>query len=196
MPLVCGLFTLVRLPILACRTVFIKDTDEAGLANLIRFSAWVGCRQEEGASLELSQFNPRERTITFPKTKSGAPRVITVSPRTAAWLVGLGKPPAAPDGKRYFFRDLTGNRLNQPAQRFQRAHGRAAVPHSRFLDMRHTYGIRRLQADQRADRTDNQPRGIYELSRHLGHATTKTTEIDLAWLKEPPAERWHKKGAK
>jgi integrase len=62
---------------------------------------------------------------------------------------------------------------------------RAGVAAFRCHDLRHTYGIRRLQADQRNDRTYDQPRGIFALAQHMGHSSTKTAEIYVRFLIRP-----------
>ena len=169
----------------AAQTTF-ASSGHPGMADPIGFLARVGCRQEEGASLEWSQVNLNARTITFSETKTGAPRVISITPRTASWLAQLPRLKRPRPGQpHYVFRDLEGKKLHAPTQRFRTAHARAKVPPFRCHDLRHTCGIRRLQADQRQDRRDDQPRGIFECARHMGHASTKTTEIYLTWLLRP-----------
>lgn len=155
-----------------------------GMAELIAFLARVGCRQEEGASLEWSQISLTKRSVTFMKTKTDAPRVITLTPRTAAWIAGFQRGQADADGHHYVFRDASGGRLKFVSRRFERARRHAKVPHFRCHDLRHTYAIRRLQADERK-RDDDQPRGIFPLALHLGHSSTRTTEIYVKFLLRP-----------
>lgn len=94
-----------------------------------------------------------------------------------------GKPDRA--GFHYVFRDDRGARISGAALSFRRAVVRSKVRHFRCHDLRHTYAIRRLQADQRPNRTDDQPRGIFPLAQHLGHSSTKTTEIYVKFLLRP-----------
>jgi integrase len=46
-------------------------------------------------------------------------------------------------------------------------------------DLRHGYAIRELKRG----------RDIYDLSRHLGHASVKTTEVYLRWVNQEPAQK-------
>nr|WP_255574849.1 site-specific integrase [Caldovatus aquaticus] len=168
---------------------------------MIRFLARTGCRQEEAASLEWQDVDLARGTVTFARTKTRSPRVIQLSPRTVAMLRALPRHPRlsyvfwhregkrGPDGKptpdRY--RNVATNfrKLVTCGEQFAatgaegggfRRCGPAAFRPFRCHDLRHTWGIRALQ------------RGlpIFEVSRHLGHATVQTTEGYVRWLRQAP----------
>jgi len=159
-----------------------------GMPELVAFAARTVCRQEEAGSLEWPQINLRMRTVAFLDTKTGAPRVIRVPTRTAAWLGQMERGRPDQDGRHYVFVDDRGARLANIYSRFAKMRDRAGVPHFRFHDLRHNYAIRRLQSDTAASaglikRTDDQPHGIHELSYHLGHSSVTTTEGYLRWTR-------------
>ncbi len=156
------------------------------MAELIAFLARTGARLDEAVTLEWRDVDLPGRRITFRQTKTSMPRVIRLTARTAAWMGSFAQP-RKPDaqGRRLVFRARNGGPLGSPSQRFARCLERAGVPHFRCHDLRHTYGIRRLLADQRMGRTDDQERGIVALARHMGHTSTKTTEIYVRWLLAP-----------
>lgn len=142
-----------------------------GLADLIRFAARTGCRQEEAGSLERRNVNFSAGTITFIKTKTRSPRVIPMTPpvrRMLAVILAETGPPEQP-----VFRNRDGTRLEGLPSRWRNVHQRADVPHFRFHDLRHTFAIRWLQ----------QGGDIYRLSRRLGHSTVRTTEVYSGWLR-------------
>lgn len=156
-----------------------------GPAELFAFLARVGCRQMEGATLEWPQVDLPKRQVTFLLTKTSAPRVVQLTPRTAAWMARFERGKPDKEGRHPVFRDANGGPIADPAQCWKRAMKRAGVSHFRCHDLRHTYAIRRLQADQRPGRADDQPRGIFALAQHLGHTSTKTTEIYVRFLIRP-----------
>lgn len=131
---------------------------------MIRFLRLVGCRQEEAASLEWHQVDLRAATCHFPKTKTGRPRTITLSPPAVDLLKSL---PRYIKPKAVFWHG-SGKRFLNVASRFKQI-AAAAGQKFRCHDLRHGYAISELQAG----------RDIYDLSRHLGHASVKTTEIYL-----------------
>ena len=162
------------------------------LARLVRFLAYVGCRQEEAASLEWRDVDLRAGTVTFARTKTRSPRVVALSPRCAAMLGGLERHRALAyvfwhrDGRhgadrfRNVASQFRGLVTRTQEQRAAKAEGAGPCRWSsrtfrpfRCHDLRHTYAIRALQAGT----------SIYAVSRHLGHASVKTTEIYLAWLR-------------
>jgi integrase len=166
-----------------------------GLRPMIRFLALTGCRQEEAASLEWRNVDLAAGTVAFTKTKTRSPRVVSISPRTVALLMGLERA----RGLAYVFWHDTpegGARYVNVASQFRGLvnriylrsdQGGAAAVSSVFRqpfrpfrchDLRHTYAIRALQSG----------RAIYDVSRHLGHASVKTTEIYLRWLHHPVAK--------
>ncbi|GGG51367.1 integrase [Caldovatus sediminis] len=164
-------------------------------AALIRFLARTGCRQEEGASLEWQDVDLARGTVTFARTKTRSPRVIRLSPRTVAMLRALPRHPRLtyvfwhPGGKHgpdrfrnvaSNFRELVTRGLRSGAtgaegDGFRRC-GPAAFRPFRCHDLRHTWGIRALQRGM----------PIFDVSRHLGHATVQTTEGYVRWLRQAP----------
>lgn len=166
-----------------------------GFCDLIRFLARTGCRQEEAASLEWPEvkLDAAPPTCTFARTKTRSPRVIELSPQTVRDLRRIGRGSNSP----YVFRSPRGDRYQNVAGRFrilarQAAGGQGRPPTVarraagykppkqaqpfRCHDLRHTYAIRALQRG----------RPIYQLARHLGHSTVKTTETYAAWLARRP----------
>ncbi len=163
----------------------------AGFADLIRFLARTGCRQEEAASLEWPELKLEMTppTCTFARTKTRSPRVIELSPQTVRDLRRINRSSNNP----HVFRSSTGDRFRHVSGRFRRLMRRSisagrpigaqtrggAAPRAsgafRCHDLRHTYAIRALQAG----------RSIYTLARHLGHTTVTTTEMYAGWLSRP-----------
>lgn len=163
----------VRLRDLA--TVVLRaELTNPGLADLIRFAAKTGCRQEEAASMERRQVNFAAGTISFGRTKTKSPRVIKIRPSVHRLLLRWLSEPG--DADQAVFRNRDGARFNQVPNRWKEAHARCDVPPFRFHDLRHTYAIRWLQ----------QGGSIYRLARQLGHSTVRTTEVYSAWLVEKP----------
>lgn len=147
------------------------------LADMIRFLDLTGCRQEEAAGLEWRQLDLDRGELQLVRTKTGRPRRIGLSQEARALVAAL---PRSLVG-RYVFWHGTGSRYANVASRFrsiilglEKAAQKDGTPFRRFRchDLRHRYAIRELQNG----------RDIYELSRHLGHTSVKTTEIYLAFV--------------
>lgn len=146
-----------------------------GLADLLRFAAKSGCRQEEAGGLERRDVDFARGEVTFRTTKTNSPRVIPMTPSMrrllARALAGKG-PPEQP-----VFRSRKGDRLHHLSSRWRNAvQTTTSVPHFRMHDLRHTYAIRWLQRGG----------SIYALARRLGHTTVRTTEIYSGWLTKAP----------
>lgn len=149
-----------------------------GPAELFAFLARVGCRQMDAATLEWRQVDLPKRQVTFLLTKTSAPRVVQITPRTAAWMARFKRGKPDKEGRHLVFRDANGGPIADPAQCGKRAMKRAGVSHFRCHDLWHTHAIPRLRAD-------DQPRSIFALAQHLGFTSTKTTEISLRFLMRP-----------
>lgn len=132
---------------------------EPEMAALIRFLRATGMRA--GEALRASWDDLRDGELMIPITKTNRVRTIEVP---AAAL-----PPRAETGR--LFPSLTLDsgllaghwrwvRRNLPAEQKFRIH-----------DLRHAYAIAEIRAG----------RDIYDLSRHLGHSSVKTTEIYLGY---------------
>lgn len=133
-------------------------------ADLIRFLDLVGCRQEEAASIEWKQIDLQAATCHFPKTKTGRPRTIHLSEDAVALLAAI--PRQIKGG--FVFWHGAGARYRNVSSRFRQLADDAKQTF-RCHDLRHGYAVRELK----------QGRDIYDLSRHLGHSSVKTTEIYL-----------------
>lgn len=147
----------------------------AGLADLFRFAAKTGCRQEEAGALERRDVNFARGEIIFRVTKTHAPRVIPMTPSLrrllARALAGKG-----PD-EQPVFRSRSGGRLSSLSSRWRNTVDTTpGVQRFRMHDLRHTYAIRWLQAGG----------SIYTLARRLGHSTVRTTEVYSRWLTKAP----------
>jgi integrase len=167
-------------------------------AQAIRFLALTGVRQEEAFGLEWRQVDLKAGTITLTATKSGRPRTLSIAdacqPGVAAELRRLLERLPRHLTEPHVFWHSDGDRYQNAASRFRlyvtRAEeaarekaeaqklthpGTQAGPTFRPFrchDLRHRYAIEELKAG----------RGIYELSRHLGHSSVKVTEIYLGYV--------------
>ena len=157
-------------------------------ALLIRFLAETGCRQEEAAGLEWPQVDLAGGTVSFLKTKTNRPRTIALSADTVAMLASA---PRYLKSRAVFWHGA-GERYANVASRFrefvrsaQESAQKAGTEFRPFRchDLRHKYAVDQLRTG----------RDIYDLSRHLGHASVKTTEIYLGYVaaaeKERPAQK-------
>lgn len=155
-----------------------------GMAGMARFLDLTGCRQEEAAGLEWSQVDLGKAEVMLTKTKTNRPRRIQISPETVALLA---RHPRALGSPFVFWHD-GGERYRNVSSRFRAVV--AAVSRSaqksaqqfepfRCHDLRHRYAIRELQNG----------RDIYDLSRHLGHSSVKTTEGYLAFIRTESAQK-------
>ncbi|MGE0652042.1 MAG: tyrosine-type recombinase/integrase [Alphaproteobacteria bacterium] len=136
-------------------------------AALIRFLRLEGCRQEEGASLEWPHVDLNAGTVHFARTKTSRPRTITIKPETVELLRSLPRHLRT----RTVFWHGQGARYLNVASRFRQIADDAGKSF-RCHDLRHAYAIAELRAG----------RDIYDLSRHLGHSSVKTTEGYLGYV--------------
>lgn len=152
------------------------------LAPMIRFLDLTGCRQEEAADLEWTQVDLTRGELQLIRTKTSRPRRIRLSEEAIALLAPL---PRSLVG-RYVFWHGTGARYANVASRFAELTRRLRKSAQetgtvfrgfRCHDLRHGYAIRELQNG----------RDIYDLSKHLGHTSVKTTEIYLAFVRHTEA---------
>lgn len=98
-----------------------------GPAELFAFLARVGCRQMDAATLEWRQVDLPKRQVTFLLTKTSAPRVVQIMPRTAAWMARFERGKPDKEGRHLVFRDANGGPIADPAQCGKRAMKRAGV---------------------------------------------------------------------
>jgi len=149
-----------------------------GFADLLRFLDQTGARENEGAQLEWRDIDFERGQVTLYKTKRQRARRIRLTPETIAMLSArpraLGSPYVFWHGTGEPFRNAASNfgRLMRRAQKQAQSETRE-FRRFRAHDLRHGYAIRELLNG----------RDIYDLSRHLGHTSVKTTEMHyLAWL--------------
>lgn len=155
-------------------------------ADMTRFAARTGCRQEEARTLRWGQIDFRRGTITFQQTKSGVPRVIEA---TAPTLRLLRRQERRPNTDQVFgpakgraFKNVS-SRFRGVVSRGSKAIGCsqpgadpsvsfAGLAPFRFHDLRHTFCIRWLQRGGDA----------WGLARYVGHARFATTEGYIRFL--------------
>jgi integrase len=130
-----------------------------------------GLRREEQFSLKWSQVDLLRgliTTMTF--TKSGRPRKVPVSQRSAQILAHL---PRNPDSLYVLVNPDTGERYVQMNKGFKAACRRAKVTDVQWHDLRRTAGCRWLQRDGKS---------LEEVSILLGHSSVLITEKCYAFL--------------
>ena len=157
----------------------------SGMADIMRLLDQTGMRMAEAVTLEADQVDWQARTITLTRTKTSRPRTLSfVTPAGDAGLVLDAKV----GSKGALFRSGLGDGYNVPnfssgvSQIMRRLEAREAGQNYRRFrihDLRHGFAIRALQRGM----------SIYELSRHLGHTSVKTTEIYLGFLTNDQATR-------
>jgi integrase/recombinase XerD len=149
----------------------------------MRLAMLTGCRQNELVTASWRAFNARAKTLEI-IGKGNKRRTIALSGSASAHLSaqphtlgsdlifcregGLPFEQAASDFTH--FRRLVETRANKEGRRFRRF---------RFHDLRHFYAVETLR---------NGVMGLYDLSKHLGHTSVKTTEIYLAFLTPDEAQ--------
>lgn len=153
-------------------------------AELIRFLDLTGCRQEEAAGLEHGQLRLDRQEVLLLRTKTRRPRVIRlVNPAAPDGLAGTGIGTVQRVGSPFVFHHGEGSRYANVASRFAGFVAQLAkdgkIKAFRCHDLRHRFAVRWLENGG----------DIYDLSRHLGHSSVKTTEIYLAYVTREPARK-------
>lgn len=180
-----------RPPSMADLEVVLAHSSSRGQKALLRFLRATGCRLEEATRLRWSEVDMAARTVTILETKTGQPRVIRMtSPGGDAFpilkdVIRHAKCPnvfwrdkgdpyrQASSGLRWHYRQV---------QEREAAAGREFEPF-RTHDLRHAFAIGWLNAGG----------DIYELSRHLGHTSVKTTEqFYLKWMDPAARDRYER----
>ena len=128
----------------------------------------------EGVSLEWSDLDMANATVTFRRTKTSRPRTVRLRPETVAMLRARPRSLATPlvfwhgSGDMYRqFATLFADKVRNTATAEEKA--KREFRPFRCHDLRHRFAIEWLK-----DGGD-----IYALSKHLGHTSVATTEIYL-----------------
>jgi integrase len=143
-----------------------------GFGRMALFLLQTGMRQQEAVTLRRHQLAHDRGEVRLGVTKT-RPRVITLS--EDAWGTLRGTPASLATD--YVFTSQLGGPFRNYASRFKEIAKRAGT-RFRCHDLRHEYAIRELEDG----------RDIYDLSRHLGHSSVKTTEIYLDYVGEGGAQ--------
>lgn len=158
------------------------------LRALVAFLHASGCRLSEATGLRWGDVNLKAGVMTLVETKT-RPRTIRLRTRggdAGAVLAGLDRHPRSDfvfwhdDGEP--FRQASA-RLRDLYERVAKAEAEAGrdFPLFRTHDLRHSFAIGWLNAGG----------DIYELSRHLGHSSVKTTEQNyLRWMDPNAKDRY------
>jgi integrase/recombinase XerD len=145
----------------------------ATFGDSIRFLRETGMRQGEAISLEWPQIDLRHSEAALLQTKSNRPRVVPLNEQA---LIILGRQPRHISRHTVFHTD--GRPFKNYASRFA-GYARTVGTTFRCHDLRHKFAIVWLR--EHGD--------IYRLSRILGHASVKTTEIYLGYVDLDPAQK-------
>ena len=137
-------------------------------ARMIQFAQYTGMRQEEIASLEHSDIDPRRRAVQLTRTKTSRPRSVPLDDRALGTLAGTPQRL----GSAVVFWHGAGDRYLNVASRFAAIVRKAGVRRFRFHDLRHWFAVDYLRRGG----------SIYQLQQILGHSSIKTTVIYLAYL--------------
>ena len=144
------------------------------ISRLIRFLRYTGMRQEEAVGLEWRDIDLSRRQVTLLRTKTNRPRVVSLDEQAWGTIEGTPRHINSP----YVFWHGDGDRYHSFASRFAALTKRAGV-RFRCHDLRHKFAI-----DYLKDGGD-----IYALSRILGHASVKTTEMYLGYVDAESAQQ-------
>jgi integrase/recombinase XerD len=148
-------------------------------------AAWLtGCRQDELATAKWTGFSHNAGTLEV-IGKGNKRRTIKLSPDAFALItrqvrvVGFDLIFCRPDGRRWKEPATLFTHLRRTVMLSAKKDGRT-VQRFRYHDLRHLFAVEALQQGRMS---------IYELSRHLGHTSVKTTEIYLEFLTPEEATR-------
>jgi integrase len=143
---------------------------------LVRAALYTGARYGEIIAMRVSDFNADNNTIHIPKSKSGKPRTIPLTPEALAFFTGVisGK-----DKHDLLFAHTVGRHKGEPWQRTQQTfHMKVACkaakikPAIGFHILRHSVASHLKM--QRAD--------SLVVARLLGHTTTRMVELHYSHL--------------
>ena len=140
-------------------------------AACIKVLAATGMRQEEAVSLEWSQVDLKRCEILLTRTKSSRARIIPLYDPLCSDAVSTLSYTAPHYRSPYVFWHADGQRYQNFSSLFSRR-VRAVGLRFRAHDLRHKFAVDYLRATG----------DIYRLSKILGHASVKTTEIYLQFV--------------
>jgi integrase/recombinase XerD len=150
------------------------------MVRILQLLDQTGMRENEAVQLEAADISRPRRQILLLKTKTNRPRtldwktpggdagpVLAELPQ-AGWLFPVG------EGKKAVPYANFSSNVGQVMRRLAAREKAAGRPFRRFRvhDLRHGFAVRWLKAGG----------NIYDLSRHLGHTSVKTTEVYLGFL--------------
>ncbi len=148
---------------------------------LIDFASKTGVRQKEAVYIEWREVRAEGAELLLPRTKVSRPRAIKLrTPGGDATGTLAGTPRHIRSGL-VFWHGIDGEAYRNAAGQFREVMARAVAGEAaegrtlrpfRFHDLRHAFAVRWLLAGG----------DIYQLSKHLGHTSVKTTEIYLAYV--------------
>jgi integrase/recombinase XerD len=149
----------------------------AAMRSILTLLDQTGMRADEAVKLEGQDVDAGRRQIRLLKAKTNRPRTLdwqTPGGDAGGVLVGATKlGPLFPNDTGKTYANFSSN-VGQLMRRLEKQEKKAGRPFRRFRvhDLRHGFAIRWLKAGG----------NIYNLSRHLGHSSVKTTEIYLGFL--------------
>lgn len=155
----------------------IVDVAPKNFAALLRCLQFTGMRREEAASLEWSQVDFDRSAINLTTTKTRRARSVPLDARALRTIRGTERKKTVP----FVFWHDPGDRYRHPTSQFGRTRERvnelrreakAPLVQFRIHDLRHWFAVDYLRRGG----------SIYNLSKHLGHTSVKTTEIYLDFL--------------
>ena len=149
-----------------------------GFGDVIKFLSLTGMRQAEALTLTWADIDFQAGTITLRKTKTSRPRTIDMETVVGLATSAIKSRPRHISSPFVFWHG-EGQPYRNFASRFkQYVNGKKGQKPLEFRchDLRHKFAIDWLKAGG----------GIYDLSRHLGHSSVKTTEIYLAYTRSVP----------
>ena len=147
------------------------------MAKVLRLLDQTGMRENEAVALTSSDVDRERRQIMLTRTKTSRPRTLDwATPggdATAALVAGQDQGTIFPSRSGEAYGNFA-SAFGAVMRRLVQAEKKAGRPFRRFRvhDLRHRFAIRWLRNGG----------GIYELSKHLGHTSVKTTEVYLNHL--------------
>lgn len=163
---------------------------QGGLDDIADFARLTGMRLNEITSMQRRHFSHNARTLFVAYGKGRKSRTIELSEAAAAIIVRQSASIDSPlvfhhGGERYSCVSTNFARVVRAAQNAAQIAGRDFT-RFRFHDLRHVFAVDALRSGRM---------GLYELSKHLGHSSVKTTEIYLDYL-TPEESKAAKDGTK